>query len=116
MNASAGSDNHDSGFAYFSTSWRRGRTTKLSRFIAATAHLPEFCLRAHELEEDQVPDLRDVNPSIEHVHRDRDVRRPLLAREVIDQVLHVLGLERDDARELAPIVRVVGVEALRDEV
>ena len=37
VRASAGSDTQDSGFAYFSTSWRCGRTTKLLRFIAATS-------------------------------------------------------------------------------
>ena len=36
-------------------------------------------------------------------------------REVVDEGLGVLRLERDDPRELALVVRVVGVEALRDE-
>src|SRR5206468_1640603 len=36
-------------------------------------HLPELCLRAHELEEDQVDDSGDVYPCVEHIDRDRDV-------------------------------------------
>jgi hypothetical protein len=43
------------------------------------------------------------------------VRRLVLVREVVDQALRVLGLEGDDPGELAPQVRVVGVEALGDE-
>ena len=82
---------------------------------AAADHLPELGLRAHQLEEHQVHDLRHVDAGVEHVHRDRDVRRLVLAREVVDQALRVLGLERDDARELALVVRIVGVEALGDE-
>ncbi len=42
---------------------------------AAPEHLPELGLRAHQLEEDQVHDLRDVDAGVEHVHRDGDVRR-----------------------------------------
>ena len=82
---------------------------------ASAEHLPEFGLRAHQLEEDQVHDLGDVDSGVEHVHRDGDVRRLVLGREVVDQALRVLGLECDHARELALVVRVVGVEALRDE-
>ena len=82
---------------------------------AAPEHLPELGLRAHQLEEDQVHDLGDVDAGVEHVHRDRDVRRLVLGREVVDQALRVLGLEGDDARELALVVRVVGVEPLGDE-
>jgi hypothetical protein len=44
------------------------------------------------------------------------VRRLLLDGEIIDEGLGVLGLERDDARELAFEVRVVRVEAVGDEV
>ena len=52
----------------------------------------------------------------EHVDGDGDVRGLLLVREVVDQALRVLGLEGDDAREVALEVRVVRVEALGDEV
>jgi hypothetical protein len=43
------------------------------------------------------------------------VRRLLLVREVVDQALRILGLEGDDTRERTLQVRVVGVEALGDE-
>ncbi len=82
---------------------------------AAADHLPELGLRAHQLEEDEIHDLRHVDAGVEHVDRDGDVRRLVLVREVVDQALRVLGLEGDDAGELALVVRVVGVEALGDE-
>jgi hypothetical protein len=43
------------------------------------------------------------------------VRGLVLAREVVDQALRVLGLEGDDPRERTLQVRVVGVETLGDE-
>jgi hypothetical protein len=44
------------------------------------------------------------------------VRRLVHRRERVDQVLRVLGLEGDDPRKLAPVVRIVCVEAFGDEV
>jgi hypothetical protein len=44
------------------------------------------------------------------------VGRPLLVRERIDQRLRVLGLECDDAGELALEMRVIGIEPLGDEI
>ena len=41
----------------------------------APDHLPEFRLGADELEEDQIDDLRHVDPGVEHIDRDREVRR-----------------------------------------
>jgi hypothetical protein len=35
---------------------------------AAPEHLPELVLRAHELEEKQVHNLRDVDAGVEHIH------------------------------------------------
>ena len=45
---------------------------------AAPDHLPELDPRVDRLEEDQVGDLGHVDAGIEHVHRDRDVRRLVL--------------------------------------
>ena len=47
---------------------------------AAADHLPELGLRAHQLEEHEVDDLRHVDAGVEHVDRDRDVRRLVLDR------------------------------------
>ena len=82
---------------------------------AATHHLPELGLRAHQLEEDQVHDLGDVDAGVEHVHRDREVWVLFLVRGAVDQALRVLRLEGDDAGDLALVVRIVGVETLGDE-
>ena len=82
---------------------------------AATHHLPELGLRAHQLEEDQVHDLGDVDAGVEHVYRDREVWVLILVREAVDQALRVLRLEGDDAGELALVVQIVGVETLGDE-
>ena len=92
-----------------------GRKQVRAQPRATPHHLPELGLGAHQLEEDQVDDLRDVDAGVEHVHRDGDVRRLVLDREVIDQALGVFGLEGDDPGELALEVRVVGIEALGDE-
>ncbi|MCY1374912.1 hypothetical protein D9M69_622860 [compost metagenome] len=43
------------------------------------------------------------------------MRRLVLHREVVDQRLCVLGLERDHASEQADVVRVVHVESLGNE-
>ncbi len=83
---------------------------------AATNHLPELGFRAHELEENEVHDLRDVYAGIEHVDGDRDVRSLFFIREIVDQGLCVLGLERDDPSELALVVRIVSVESLGNEI
>src|SRR5687768_4634766 len=79
-------------------------------------HLPELGLGANELEEYQVHDLGNVYARVEHVDRDGDVRYLVFAREAVNQVLSVLGLEGDDARKLTFVVRVVDVEPLGDKV
>lgn len=81
----------------------------------ASQHLPELGLRADQLEENQVCDLRDVNTGVEHVHRDRNVWSLVLDGEAVNQTLGVLGLERDDACKLTLELRIVHVEALGDE-
>ena len=67
---------------------------------AAPDHLPELDLRVDRLEEDQVRHLGHVDAGVEHVHRDRDVRRLVLLREVVEQALRILGVVVDDAREV----------------
>ena len=51
---------------------------------AASDHLPELDLRVDRLEEDQVRYLGHVDAGVEHVHRDRDVGRLVLLREIIE--------------------------------
>ena len=82
---------------------------------AAAEHLPELRFRSDDFEEDQVHDLRHVDAGVEHVDRDGDVRRLVRLAEIVDQRLRIIGLEIDHSREGALEVRVVGIEALRDE-
>jgi hypothetical protein len=88
----------------------------LAQARAAPEHLPELGLRADDLEEHQIDDLGHVDAGVQHIDRDGDVRHLLLVGEVVDQALRVLGLVGHDAGEVALVVRVVGVEALGDEV
>ena len=84
---------------------------------AAADHLPELGLRADQLEEHEVDALGHVDAGVEHVDRDRDVRRLVLDREVVDQALAVLHAVGDDPGEVAVVeVRVVGDEPFVDEV
>ncbi len=83
---------------------------------AASHHLPEFGLGTHHLEEHQVHHLGHVNAGVEHVHRDGDMRHLLLVGEVIDEALRVLGLVGHHPGEVTLVVRIVGVEALADEI
>jgi hypothetical protein len=64
---------------------------------------------------DEVGHLGDVDAGVEHVHRDRDVRRLVLLREVVEQALRVLGVVVDDACEVTLVVWVVVIEPLLDE-
>ena len=59
--------------------------------------------------------LGHIDASIEHVHRDRDVRRFVLSREVVEQALRIRGVVIDDAGEVPGVLRVVVVEPLFDE-
>jgi hypothetical protein len=82
---------------------------------AAAEHLPELCLRADDLEEDKVHDLRHIDPGVEHVDGDGNVWCLVRLAEILEQRLRIIGLEIDHPREGALEVRVVGIEALRDE-
>ena len=79
---------------------------------AAAEHLPEFRLRPHDLEEDQVDDLRHIDAGVEHVDRDRDVRRFVRLIKIVEQRLRVFGLVVDHPRERAFEMRVVDIETL----
>ena len=81
----------------------------------APKHLPEFCLRADDLEEDEIDDLGHVDAGVEHVDGDGDVRGFLGPREIIDQGLGVLGLEIDHASERSLEMWIVLVKPLDDE-
>ena len=52
---------------------------------AATDDLPELRLRADQLEEHEVDDLRYVDAGVEHVDGNGDMRIAILLREVVDQ-------------------------------
>src|SRR5260370_40296160 len=78
-------------------------------------HLPELRLRAHLLEEHQVDDLGYIDAGVEHVDGNGDVGWLRRVREVVDQSLRVGHAVIDAARERTLEVRVVGVEALDDE-
>ena len=82
---------------------------------AAPDHLPELDARVDRLEEHEVQHLGHVDAGVEHVDRDRDVRRLVGLGEVVDQALGVLRLVVDDAGEVPGVLRVVVVEALLDE-
>ena len=79
-------------------------------------HLPELGLRPDQLEEHQVDHFRDVDPGVEHVHREREVRRFLLDGKIVDQALDILGRKGDDPGELALEVGIVDVKPLRNKV
>lgn len=82
---------------------------------AAAHHLPELGLRADRLGEDEIHDLRHVDPGVEHVDRDSDVGRLVLSREVVDEGLGVeTAVVGDDARELPCVARIGRVEAFLD--
>ena len=82
---------------------------------AAAQHLPELRLRPHWLEEHQIGHLGHVDAGVEHVHRDRHMRRLLRDREVVDQALRVAGAVGDHPREMPRVLRVGDVEPRRDE-
>ena len=82
---------------------------------AAADHLPELDPRVDRLEEDQIGDLRYVDAGIEHVHGDCDVRRLILAGEVVDQALRIGSVVIYDAGEVSGVLRVVMIEPLFDE-
>ena len=68
---------------------------------APAHHLPELCLGANLLEEDEIDDLGHVDPGVEHVDGDRDVRRLVFGSRNRRSVSGAyLGLIGDDAREL----------------
>ncbi len=82
---------------------------------ASPEHLPELDPRVDRLEEDQVGHLGHVDAGVEHVDRDRDVRRLVPPREVVEQALRIRGVVIDDAGEVPRVPRVVVVEPLLDE-
>ena len=81
----------------------------------ATDHLPELGLGEDLLEQHQVQHLGHVDAGVEHVHADRDVRGPVADREGLDEVLRVGGIAGDHLGEVPAQVRVLGVEALLEE-
>src|SRR5439155_12913632 len=72
-------------------------------------------LRPDELEEDEVDDFGHVDSGIEHIDRDRDVRRLRRNREAVDQALRILDREIDQACEFTFVLGVILVETFRDE-
>src|SRR5262249_29631918 len=78
-------------------------------------HLPELCFRAHELEEDQIDNFRDVDTGVQHVHRNGDMRLFGWNRKIVYQVLNVVSLEVDDPRKLSFVVRIIDIKTLSDE-
>jgi len=82
---------------------------------AASDHLPKLGLRADALEEGEIDHLGDVNAGVEHVNGDRQVRHLLWLGEVVDQRLSIVDLMSDDSRESPFQMRVVMIEAFRDE-
>ena len=82
---------------------------------AAAEHLPEFGFRPHDFEKDEVDDLRHINAGVEHVDRDRDVRRLVRLIKIIEQRLRVFGLVVDRPCKRAFKMRVVDIETLNDE-
>jgi hypothetical protein len=79
-------------------------------------HLPELRLGADLLEEDEVDHVGHVDAGVEHVDRDGNVRCLGRIREVVDQRLGVRDAVMDRAGKGTPELRIVGIEALDDEV
>ena len=58
-------------------------------------------------------DLRHVDAGVEHVDRDRDMRRLGLLRKIVDQRLRVgAGLMGDDPRKMSGEIRIGRIETL----
>ena len=68
---------------------------------ASSNHLPELDPGVDRLKEDRVNDLRHVD-SVEHVHRDRDVRGLVFLRKVVDQALRIFGVVVDQFGQSYP--------------
>jgi hypothetical protein len=88
-----------------------GRVEIRAQARAAADHLPELRRRPDGLEEHEVHHLGHVDPGVEHVHRDGQMRHLVLLAEVPEQGLDALGLRGDHAGELALVVGIVNVEA-----
>ncbi|WP_370023122.1 hypothetical protein [Planotetraspora sp. GP83] len=74
----------------------------------------QFRLRPHQLGEHQVDDLGHIDPGVEHVHGDGDVRGLVALGEFVDQILGESLPVGDDLGELPSEFREERVEALRD--
>ena len=73
-------------------------------------HLPEFRLPAHQFKENQINNFRDIDSSIEHIHRDGKMRGLFLVREIVYQALCVFCFESYDTGELTLEMRIIDIE------
>ena len=78
-------------------------------------HLPELRLGKHLFEEHKVYDLLYIDARIQHVHRDRDLRKTSRLVEIVDQVLHIVCVVIDHAREVPAPLREQLVKPLHDK-
>ena len=81
---------------------------------ASANHLPELHRRFDGPRENQVHDLRNVDPGIEHVDRDRygQIVVGTFALEIVDQLLGTRIVVVDHLAELAGVLRIHFIEEL----
>ncbi len=73
-------------------------------------HLPEFGLGTDSFEEDQIHAFRYVDPRVEHIHTDCNLREFIDQRKVINQRLGRLHLIIDQLAEMPLQVRMIRVK------
>ncbi|MGC1481449.1 MAG: hypothetical protein WA771_13180, partial [Chthoniobacterales bacterium] len=81
----------------------------------APDHLPELDPGINGFEKDEVQHFRDVDPGIEHVDGNGDVRGFGGLGKIVQQALRVLRVVVDDPRKMAVVLRVMVVETSLDE-
>ena len=69
-------------------------TIQKPRTQARTApdHLPELCLAQNLFEKDQIQNLRHINASVQHIHRNGDLRKFLRVRKFVNGTLRIVEL------------------------
>ena len=61
-------------------------------------HLPEFRFALYFLEENQIQHFRHVNPGIQHIHGNGDLREFLRIGKIVNRVLRVIQIVVDNRR------------------
>ena len=81
----------------------------------ATDHLPEFRLRTHLLEKDQIHALRHIDPRIHHIHRHRDDRILIRILEICDQRLRIRIITDDATCEMPMVLWIHFIKTVHNE-